>query len=95
MRSVLARWMPAALSIALLMCGVVRAQNRAGAEDAGSQAGSLGDLAKRQQPVPDGSLRWKRRVVFQPWARTLYSERRPATEKGDPPSGACPAACRA
>ena len=84
MRKVLARWIGSGISIALLVCGVAGAQQPR--------------LPRTPDGRPDLSGVWRSatnryvtdltagnaRVVFQPWARALYNERRAANGKGRP-----------
>ncbi|HEU5255396.1 MAG TPA: hypothetical protein VFU28_05370, partial [Vicinamibacterales bacterium] len=84
MRKVLARWIGSGISIALLVCGVASAQQPR--------------LPRTPDGRPDLSGVWRTasnryltdlsagsaRLVFQPWARTLYNERRVANGKGRP-----------
>jgi hypothetical protein len=83
-KSVLARSAAGGISIALLMCGVSRAQDS--------------PVPRTPERRPDLSGIWRsasnrfltdlsggsNRVVFQPWARTLYGERLASNGKGRP-----------
>jgi hypothetical protein len=83
-RKLLAQWIGGGISIALLMCGV------AGAQQAGvprtpdgrpDLSGVWRSISNRYQTdLSAGSAR----VVFQPWGRALYTERRAANGKGRP-----------
>ena len=84
MRSVLLQWISGGISIALLVCGVADAQQR--------------QVPRTPDGRPDLSGVWRSvsnryltdlsagsaRVVFQPWARAVYDERRAANGKGRP-----------
>ena len=84
MTKVFARWIGGGVSIALLVCGVAGAQQPR--------------LSRTPDGRPDLSGVWRTTsnryltdlsagsagMVFQPWARTLYNERRAANGKGRP-----------
>jgi len=85
MKSVLARWVGGGISIALVMCGAGGAQERGAPRTPADGRPDLSGIWRSASnryltDLSGGSTR----VIFQPWARTLYDERRAAKGKGRP-----------
>jgi hypothetical protein len=84
MRSVFARWIVGGASIALLMCGVGLAQDRGVPRTPDRRPDLSGIWRSASNRYLTDLSAGSAQVVFQPWARSLYNERRTANGKGRP-----------
>jgi hypothetical protein len=90
-RSTLLRWIAPGISIAVLLCGVAAAQQPRLPRTADGRPDLSGVWRSASNRYLTDLSAGSARVMFQPWARALYDERRGTHGKGRPSERCLPA----